>query len=57
MEENRIRQMTLRISEEFYDETKKEADKIGSSYNSFLLMLMSLGMKIYSSDEIILRQL
>ena len=56
MEENRIKQITLRISEEFYDETKKEADKIGSSYNSFLLMLMSLGMKIYNSDEIILRQ-
>ena len=55
-EENGIRQMTLRLSDRLYEETKMRADNIGSSHNSYLLMLISLGMKVYTSDEIILRK-
>lgn len=56
MEENNIKQMTLRITERLFEETKKEADQIGSSHNSFLLTLIALGMKVYCSDEITLHQ-
>lgn len=56
MEGNSVKQITLRISDKLYEETKKEADEIGSSYNSFLLTLIALGRKVYNCDEIILRK-
>lgn len=43
-------QLTVRMAEELFQETKMEADKIGSSHNSYLMLMIKLGMKLYNSE-------
>ena len=48
-----IKQITVRIPEKFFDEIKEEADPIGSSCNSLMMVLMNLGLKVYKGDVVI----
>lgn len=48
-----IAKRTLRIEEGLYSQIKQEADRINSSYNSFLMVLIALGLKVYKSDVVI----
>ena len=43
-----IKQITVRISDDLFNEIKKEADQIGSSCNSLMMVLMKLGLKVYN---------
>ena len=47
------KQITFRISEPLYEKTKLASEEIGSSHNSFLLMLVSMGLKAYNGKYII----
>lgn len=47
------KQFTMRIPESVFEETKKEAAFIGSSHNSYLMMLIHLGRKVYNSSVMI----
>ena len=42
-------QVTVRMPEDLYESIKAEAEQIGSSFNSFLMVLVSMGMKVYNS--------
>lgn len=55
--ERSVTERTLRIDNKLYKKVKKEADSIGSTYNSFLMVLISLGLKVYKSDVVICREL
>lgn len=48
-----VRQMTLRISNNLFEETQQEADAIGSSQNSFICMMIKLGLKVYNGQVVI----
>lgn len=48
-----IHQTTIRISEKLFQDSKKEADLIGSSHNSYIALMIKLGMKVYNSDTVI----
>lgn len=52
-EQTTIRQFTLRITEDMYQDAKKEADEIGSSLNSYILLMIRLGIKAYRGKLII----
>lgn len=45
-----LKQITFRISESLFERTKKEAESIGSSHNSFLLVMLQLGLKVYNGE-------
>lgn len=45
-----IKQITMRIPEGFLEEIKIEADQIGSSCNSLMMVLLKLGLKAYNGD-------
>lgn len=55
--ERSVTERTLRIDNKLYKKVKKEADSIGSTYNSFLMVLISLGLKVYKSDVVICSEL
>lgn len=55
--ERSVTERTLRIDNKLYKKVKNEADSIGSTYNSFLMVLISLGLKVYKSDVVICREL
>lgn len=48
-----IKQITMRIPEKFLEEIKEEADQIGSSCNSLMMVLLKLGLKAYNGEVII----
>ena len=48
-----IKQITMRIPEKFLEEIKEEADQIGSSCNSLMMVLLKLGLKDYNGEVII----
>lgn len=55
-EQTTIRQLTVRMTEGMFQETKEEADQIGSSHNSFIMMMIKLGLKTYNADVIIQKE-
>lgn len=53
MDDIDVKQMTLRISKKLHEESKEAADKIGCSHNSFLALMINMGMKAYNGKYII----
>lgn len=45
-----IKQITIRIPENFFNEIKEEADLIGSSCNSLMMILLKFGLRVYNSE-------
>lgn len=50
---NDIKQLTIRLPENVFEDTKKEAEECGASHNSYLMMLIHLGRKVYNSNTVI----
>ena len=48
-----VHQLTMRMSEKLFQDSKMEADLIGSSHNSYMVLMMKLGMKVYNGTAII----
>ena len=51
--ENTMKQISLRLPEELYEELSKRGDKINCSTNSMIMFLIHLGLKIYDGDAVI----
>ena len=52
MEEEREK-LTVRMSEELNQYTKKKANAIGVPQNAFLVMLIDMGLRVYEGELII----
>lgn len=48
-----MKQISLRLPEELYEELSKRGDKINCSTNSMIMFLIHLGLKIYDGDAVI----
>ncbi len=57
IEKTPSRQFTLRIPDEVFEKTKIKADEIGSSHNSFINILIDLGLKLYDGKVVIRREI
>lgn len=55
--EKSISNRTLRIDNGLYQNIKSEADKMSISYNAFMMVLLSLGLKVYKGDVVICNNL
>ena len=48
-----MKQISLRLPEELYDELSRRGEKINCSTNSVIMILIHLGLKIYDGEAVI----
>lgn len=48
-----MKQISLRLPEELYEELSKKGEAINCSANSMIMFLVHLGLKIYDGEAII----
>ncbi len=48
-----MKQITLRLPEELYEELSQKGEKINCSTNSMIMFLVHLGLKIYDGEAVI----
>lgn len=48
-----MKQISLRLPEELYDELSRRGEKINCSTNSMIMILIHLGLKIYDGEAVI----